>query len=217
MVTTAEKTCACGCGETVSSRGTWKRGHSGRGRAEERLLAAEAEPQEKPFWELEDDVHIPDSLGDEDILTGEKITSEPLGSPPPDPEPAHLKTGKEKAKKTFHAKVPITIKKDINAKLGLVLTIPGKVWEARDPLCGGTFVGQTPAICDALTEIVCQSPDLVAWFQGAGGGFMLYLNLIMACYPVITIAAAHHVFHTVELAPTANGQVPGYDYSDLKV
>ena len=100
------------------------------------------------------------------------------------------------------------VRNDINSKISLVLEVPGRVWAAKDPLCGGTFVEQRPEIADALTEIVCGSPDLVAWFSGSGGQFMLWLNLLMAVAPVGQVVAAHHVYHSVE--DVADAQQPDY-------
>jgi hypothetical protein len=93
---------------------------------------------------------------------------------------------------------------DIDAKISLMLEIPGRVWEARDPVCGGTFVTQRPEISAAFTDIVCQSPDLVAWFTGGGGQFMLWLNVMAACWPVLTVVMAHHVYHSIEVGEPAD-------------
>jgi hypothetical protein len=92
-------------------------------------------------------------------------------------------------------------RRDIDAKISLGLTISGSVWAARDPLCGGTFMEQRGEISGALTEIVCQSADLIAWFSGSGGQFMLWLNLAAACWPVATAVMAHHVYHSVTMEP----------------
>ena len=125
-----------------------------------------------------------------------------------DPGPAHGRKGwrKETPKQSFTrdrrpGRITAGIRTDINAKISLALEIPGRVWQARDPVCGGTFVEQRPAIADALTEIVCGSPDLVAWFAGQGGQFMLWFNLAMACWPVVTVGMAHHVYHTIGEEP----------------
>lgn len=87
---------------------------------------------------------------------------------------------------------------DIQAKISFGLELPGRLWEARDPVCGGAFVAQRPEIAEALTEIVCQSADLVEWFTSTGGGFMLALNLGAACWPVVVTVMAHHVYHSLE-------------------
>jgi hypothetical protein len=79
-----------------------------------------------------------------------------------------------------------------------MLELPGRVWEARDPLCGAVFVQQLPSTRSALVDLICQSPDLVAWFTGVGGGFMLYLNLLAALQPVAVTVWAHHIAHSIE-------------------
>jgi hypothetical protein len=74
-------------------------------------------------------------------------------------------------------------------------------------LCGGTFVDCRPDIAEAVADIVCDSADLVAFFTGPGGAFMKYLNLGAAVWPVIEVVAAHHVYHTVEIAEGEAGPV----------
>jgi len=103
--------------------------------------------------------------------------------------------------------VSATLRADINAKISMPLEIGGQIWAARDPLCGGRFLDQRPAIADAFTDIVCDSADLVAFFTGPGGQFMKYLNLGAALWPVIEVAAAHHVYHTIAVeAPVGDAE-----------
>ena len=139
-----------------------------------------------------------------------------------DPGPAHARKdwrktagGGEHARSGGSRQAPrrvtVTVRTDINAKISLVLEVPGRVWQARDPVCGSAFIEQRPAIADALTEIVCNSPDLVAWFAGQGGAFMLWFNLIMAVWPVAMTAAAHHVYHTIS---EDQGDITQPDYQD---
>jgi hypothetical protein len=106
-------------------------------------------------------------------------------------------------------KVTASIRGDIGAKISFALEIPGQLWKARDPICGGTFVEQRPEIAEALTDIVCDSPDLIAFFAGPGGAFMKYLKLAAACWPVATVAMAHHVYHSIEEQPV-DAQQPDY-------
>ena len=107
------------------------------------------------------------------------------------------------------------VRADIHAKIAMPLTIAGGIWRARDPLCGDVFLQQVPPLADALTDIVVDSPELVAFFAGPGGAFMRYLNVGAALWPVVEVVAAHHVYHTVELAPggpdsNADGLTPQY-------
>ena len=170
--------------------------------------------------------------GDFDVIGLLEPESDPEPPPPPrayqavpdEPEaptvdsgPAHA--GREWRKGAKNApgggraapprRVTATVRTDISSKISLVLEVPGRVWQARDPVCGTVFVEQRPEIADALTEIVCGSPDLVAWFTGAGGRFMLYMNLVMACAPVASIVGAHHVYHSIEETP-GDYQQPDY-------
>ena len=114
----------------------------------------------------------------------------PLGFPPP---------GKSKPGKTPRGAVRVTAagRKDVAAKLQLMLFVPGSVWATRDPYCGGTFMHQLPETVDALTDIVCDSADLYAFFTGPGGSFMKYMKLILALQPVGVMAWQHHIAHAI--------------------
>jgi hypothetical protein len=96
-------------------------------------------------------------------------------------------------------KVPAGVRGDIDAKIRFTLQVPGTIWQARDPLCGGTFCEQIPDTAEAFTDIVCDSADLVAFFTGPGGNFMKLLKLGAALMPVVQVGMAHHVYHTVEI------------------
>jgi hypothetical protein len=206
--------CACGCGTLVAK--TWARGHSARGYAKVQTLP----PPDAPDEAFEDlGVINPFDLFP---AGGVSFPAEDWEPPPleqeklePEPEPAHARkdwrrpSGGGKKSPGRAPRLTQAIRGDINGKISFALEIPGRVWAARDPVCGGTFVQQRGEIADALTEIVCQSPDLVAWFTGPGGSFMLYLNLAAACWPVATVALAHHVYHTLDETPP-DSQQPDY-------
>jgi hypothetical protein len=211
------RTCACGCGTPVT--GKWARGHFRRGeggyQGRDGVQAIPA--PDDPWWELDgggphDDIGIiepdaaPESPPPADLPGGGDETG-PGYEPGPvleDPPPAHgnkrewRKTSPKAGAPRKPAKVTASVRTDIDAKISFALMIPGQIWAARDPVCGGTFVQQRPEISAALTEIVCQSPDLIAWFSGSGGQFMLWLNLAAAAWPVATAAMAHHVYHSIE-------------------
>jgi hypothetical protein len=202
------KPCDCGCGELV--KGRFKRGHYLRDQ-KNRL-----DKLPGPDDELD---------GAEPADAGEAI---PEGGPPgpradvaegadEDVEiPADKPAGrlKEKSgKPSPKAKVRVTagLRKDVHAKIRFVLLPAGQAWQARDPLCGGTFVAQEPDISDALADIVCDSPDLLAWFTGPAGGFMKYFRLAMALQPVGISLWLHHIAHS-ELAAgdPQQHQMPAY-------
>ena len=60
---------------------------------------------------------------------------------------------------------------------------------------------QIPDTAEALTDIIVDSPELLAFFTGPGGSFMKALKLGVALMPVISTVAAHHVYHTIEDMP----------------
>ena len=126
----------------------------------------------------------------------------------PDPPPGKLSAVPAKGKRSGR-RPSAAVQQDIAAKVGIMLAIPGKVWEVRDPLCGGTFMRQQPEISAALTDIIMDSPDLVEWFTGTGGSFMKFFRLAAACMPVGTAVWAHHVVHSIE-PPPADAQQPDY-------
>jgi hypothetical protein len=228
--------CACGCGELTS--GTWKRGHWARGEGgydpaehgpAETLLPGPDDEIDlgdlNPDGADEIDGPSPAEMewlarhgGEAARAAANRPTAAPGPRPvadeqeeiPADPAPGPVSEprGARGAKRPAAVRVTATTRKDIEGKLGLMLEIPGRVWQARDPYCGGAFVGSIPEIRPALLELVCQSPDLIAWFTGVGGGFMLWLNLITACQPVLYTVWAHHVAHAIDDQEQAQ---PGVD------
>jgi len=137
--------------------------------------------------------------------------------PVPDEPPAHARKRKRapkvesdstSGKQAKRPRVLAGVRADINAKVSVPLEVGGTIWAARDPLCGVAFLNQRPAIADALTDIICDSPDLVAWFTGPASRFMLYLNLAGALFPVVEMISAHHVYHSVEVPVMDHREMP---------
>jgi hypothetical protein len=218
--------CACGCGTIV--RGTWARGHAARGAGGYTAGTVRFPGPDDPVWDEPDDtIDLGELVPDDppaDLPDPGPGAAEPA-SPPlleagpaaPDPPPAHARREwrkQPKASKASPAKpvrVTAGIRADINGKISMALDIPGRLWQARDPVCGGTFVEQVPEMAQAWTNYVCQSPDLVNWFTGTGGSFMLLLDILASMWPVATVVMAHHVYHSVELEGQAEpGPVQNY-------
>jgi hypothetical protein len=147
---------------------------------------------------------VPEDVPDTPDAPVPPLTDQPEDVRPaaPDPPPAHGKRQWRKAPPGPKAKpirVTAGIARDINAKISFALQVPGTIWQARDPLCGGVFVEQIPETAEAFTDIICDSPDLVAFFTGPGGNFMKVLKLGAALMPVVQVVAAHHVYHSIEI------------------
>lgn len=167
-----------------------------------------AEIDDGPIEDL-GDIFIPDDDGPPP--PPRRAPAEPAAPVPPDGEgPGHTRKGWAKTpgrpgRPAKPGRITVTIRADINAKISMPLEITGQIWAARDPLCGVRFLEQRAPIADALTDIVCESADLVAFFTGPGGAFMKYLNLGAALWPVAEMVAAHHVYHTVGLEGPQEG------------
>jgi len=210
---TDKRLCACGCGqEVIGSRAAegqpaWKRGHKLRAAGgkltalpgpDDDLDGADDLDAGEAYLDGADDTpELGDDLPDW-LLSGHD------GPPaPPEPEiiadrpPGRLAEPRTSGKASGKAKTRITagLRKDVEAKIRFVLMPAGQAWQIRDPLCGGVFSRQEPEISSALAEIVCDSPDLLAWFTGPAGGFMKYFRLLMAVQPVGMMIWAHHMAH----------------------
>lgn len=202
---TEVRLCACGCGEPVKT-GEFRRGHFHRGRAEDRPGPLPGPEDEIDFGDLEDMMDV----GDLPLPEGPPVPPPgevpPWDELPPDEPPVDLgKPGKrDRARAGRPPKVTVTARKSIRAKIAIPMLIGGKIWEARDPVCGGTFVAQVPATAQAVADWVCESPDLVAWIEQEGGGFMHALNVAAALGPVAMTFYGHHISHTI--APDGRAQ-----------
>ena len=223
------ESCLCGCGQPVAAGREWKRGHAARGEGGFRAPGGPAGPglpgPEDPVWDrMADiiDIDGPSPRARDDAAPPAGPPTVPAGDlppAPPDEPPLHAtrewrdrRPGKARAA-ARPPRITNAVRGDIDAKISFALEIPGRLWQARDPVCGTVFVEQRPDISAALTDIVCQSADLVAWFTGPGGNFMMVLNLMAACWPVVTMAMAHHVYHSIEDLPEGQGEAAGPDYS----
>lgn len=225
MTTTqaAPRLCACGCGgEVIGSRApegqpAWKRGHKLKTTAG-KLTALPGPDDDLDSEDLDAGEASLDGDGQDGEIGDDLpdwLTSGQGGPPAPEePEiPADRPPGRlgEKASGKGGAKgktrITATLRKDVHAKIRFVLYPAGQAWQIRDQPCGGTFVQQEPEISAALAEIVCDSPDLLAWFTGPAGGFMKYFRLVMAVQPVAFMLWSHHVAH-VQLVPAGDPNQP---------
>jgi hypothetical protein len=202
---------------------------SERGRIGAGLRAEYAEDQPPATRRIPDPGEIAEDMGIIDVDPPSASTPTPgpgPDTPPrpgpgpvasdPDDGPAHVRrdwktrrTASAKPGPPRPARITASVRDDIEAKIGFALTVPGHVWAARDPLCGGTFLEQIPAIAASASAWVIRSPALVEWFTSpAGSGFILLLDSAAAFGPVISAVMAHHVYHSVELGQADDTAAP---------
>lgn len=216
MTTTTAETalhpCECGCGEMV--KGKFKRGHYLRDQKNKltRLPGPDDDLDDSEDPDVAIERGVPGLDASWRDLPADAVVDNAQGQEIPADKPAgRLKERGGKTAPSARIKVTAATKRDVHAKIRFALVPAGKVWQARDPLCGGTFVAQEPEVSDALADIVCDSPDLLAFFTGPAGGFMKYLKLMAALQPVALTVWAHHIAHAaVELDGQQPQQMPAY-------
>lgn len=183
--------CACGCGELLPEGSTrqYKRGHK------QRAENPNTEYDEKPATDSAAEEYSDSPLTIDDAA---RIT-------PDDPEP---KDAPEYKPKTV-VKITASIRRDIEGKLALGFGMLGETWSMIDPLCGQALVENGPNMAKKYTPLLCQSPEVVKWMTKSGN-FLMWIDALMATWPVISMVVAHHIAHTVamDLASSANGFRP---------
>lgn len=185
------RTCACGCGEFLAPDAVrdYKRGHR---------KAMEERGDSPVVQEMDDDSP---GNGDEpwDVLNS--ITLEDAaGMVPDDPEPS------ERAKtSTPGIRITKKIRDDVEGKIAFMLSVTASMAAMIDPVCGGALVENSPDMAAKLTPIICKSPEAVQWFRKSSN-FMLYLDFVVACWPVFGAIYAHHMAKVIPFTP--NGTMP---------
>jgi hypothetical protein len=153
-------------------------------------------------WEIPEKGRLP-----EDVRHAYAVAQEPpadpggdgdlaaAGEPPSfeaDPAPAKApKAGK--ASRERRPKVTDAVHKDIRGKVTLMLMMPAAMFARRDEVCGPVLMDQVPDLATAITDLLIDSPDVVAFFTSAGGQYMKWVQLGIALEPVAAIAWQHHV------------------------
>lgn len=93
-------------------------------------------------------------------------------------------------------RVTAAVRKDIAAKLALILGLPAALWATVDEFCGTAATECVTPFSLALADIVVDSPDLVHWFT-SGGNYLKWLTAVTAIQPLGMMVARHHITHTV--------------------
>jgi hypothetical protein len=141
--------------------------------------------------------------GIEDMPPGALTIDDIAMMTPDDPEPAQ-DTPAVKVRSAI--KVTAAVRRDIEGKLAFALGLSGQMVVMVDPICGGAFLDNADNVAKKLTPIMCQSPEVVRWFTRSGT-FILWIDLMVALWPVLTVIFAHHIAKSVgATVGGANGQ-----------
>lgn len=174
--------CACGCGQFLppGSVRQYKRGHKERPPAIRREpIADPGEPLGEP-WSLE----------------------QARDSVPDDPDSPSLSLDERGNAEAPPIRITKRVRDDIEGKLGMMYGFITLGIQMRDPICGSALEQNADSIVAKMVPIICKSPELVKWFT-KGGGYMLWMELVMCFMPVLKVVAQHHLFHTIG-EPRAN-------------
>jgi len=127
-----------------------------------------------------------------------------IADTPPDPEPKEEPEFKVKTA----IRITASVRRDVEGKLAFVLLMTGQGLSMPDPVCGSALAENSGEIAKKLTPIICQSPELVKWFTRSGK-FILWVDLLMAMWPVLQVVYMHHVAHAFPaMEQSGNGQGP---------
>lgn len=182
--------CACGCGEylPIGSTRQYKRGHKARVNAE---IADEIQNGNGVFDGYNfkyEPTYNAEPIDPNSFIEWETI-QDAADATPNDPEGA---LWDDAPKQEFKLSLPKRVQADIEGKIAFMLSTTAMAVSLPDPFCGQALLENTPQISKALTPIICQSPGIVAWFQKTSN-IMLYVNLAMACAPVVVAIMNHHI------------------------
>lgn len=221
--TNAGNLCKCGCGQRLPlySKREWKNGHKKAfnkavNREYVNTIRTERGDEAKPNPTLNtDNVTVNPGTTNPTVEGGGKNEEFPswTDSIPNDPDPdLSFREGKDEPKSDPPLVVTKAIQQDIHGKLTFLLGMSSSMMVTMDPLCVGEFQKHLPNITAKMVPIICQSPDMVKFFTKSGG-FILWLDLATACWPVVQIIIAHHVTKSLKVE---NGEVLERDMSQYK-
>lgn len=196
--------CRCGCGERLPTDSTreFKRGHAKR--FNDALADAFIE-QNNPGFDPTVGVNLapPDTSPLNESPENFASSFDQLAMQiPDDPDAEHPESEKIK---TPISEIPVKVQKDIQGKLMFLFGFGTSLLMSLDPICVPVFQNQLPEITQKMVPIICQSPDMVKFFTKAGG-FMVWLELATALWPVLQTVIAHHLTKSIAVGVDDKGR-----------
>jgi hypothetical protein len=122
---------------------------------------------------------------------------------PPDKEDASISPRRSRARPATREK------KSLETPLKESLLLMARVWEIRDPICGGALKAAAPDIAAQANGVAMTDARFYRFLNNMlkGGG---YGGLMLSVYPVLATVREHHVKPTIEKmrARRAGEEVP---------
>lgn len=125
---------------------------------------------------------------------------------PEDPKPARRARARSTSSRSSQPPNRVTVaqRKAVHDALEMMIVLPAGIAELRDPYCGAALSAQADAIVERLTPIVCRNATMLAWFTESAG-YLDWLGLATAIWPVLTTIWGHHVTHSIGQEGEADG------------
>lgn len=118
---------------------------------------------------------------------------EPEDALPADPKPVRGRASSVPKRAPAPTKA---VRQEVRDALVMMMTIPAGLVSFRDPICGGAVLDHADKIADSLVPIICRNPRMLAWFT-TGSGYMDFLGVAMAFWPLVSTVYGHHVSHSI--------------------
>lgn len=133
---------------------------------------------------------------------------------PEDPKPARRARARSTPARSSQPPNRVTVaqRKAVHDALEMMIVLPAGIAELRDPYCGAALSAQADAIVERLTPIVCRNATMLAWFTESAG-YLDWLGLATAIWPVVTTVWAHHVTHSIGQEGEGDGGAAVDDFS----
>lgn len=142
-------------------------------------------------------VYPPDVDGETISDSGWKTVSEnDLTNAAKDPAPAGRSRRVTNVSNSSRNKANASDKRDMKAKISMMLLPAAGLWGSADEYCGSAFAKIVPDLAEDLADIFADNAEIVAWFA-QGSSWLKYLKLLSTLQPVGVMLYQHHVTHTV--------------------
>jgi hypothetical protein len=89
------------------------------------------------------------------------------------------------------------IRADAKGKLALFGTLVAVPLDMVDPYCGRALSENLDNMIDKAMPLIARSPAAIKFLTSSSGGFLEWIALLQACWPVFMAIYAHHLGRTV--------------------
>lgn len=121
-----------------------------------------------------------------------------------DPDPSD--DGSRRTYRKPSQRIQKEVQDTVEAYLAMIFT----GWAMKDPVCGTVALDITPNVAEKAVPLLCRNPKIVSYLT-KGNNFKDVMDFIIAVLPLVQIAYAHHLSHTVGVGPD---EQPVQNYND---